>query len=239
VLTVVGDVSPGEALEQVHRFFGAIPARPSVPEVAPPGELAPSGEQRQVVLDEVPAIRLFVGYRCPAYSSADFPALTLLSVVLGGGRGSRLYRSLVIERELAQPAGGVLADQLPLVHGNGLLLCDVLGREGVPLAALEEGFEAVVQQTDGMAGDEIERARALLVAEWLHRLSSFERRADAFGEAVCLFDDADRVSTQLSRLVSTTAENVQRIAERVLVPANRVVLPFLPKDADDEAGSGR
>ena len=105
LLVVVGDFEAGEALGKVKAAFGPIPRGAD-----PPPVLAvepPQNSERRVTVRrpaELPIV--YLGYPVPNQESADAAALEVLSVVLSGGRASRLYRDLVHERRLALEAGG-------------------------------------------------------------------------------------------------------------------------------------
>ena len=71
-----------------------------------------------MVPDDVPLTRVHFGFRCPPFGSKEFDALEVCGQILAGGRGSRLYRSLVRERKIAQD---VTAFGLPLVAGAFVL----------------------------------------------------------------------------------------------------------------------
>ena len=105
LLVVVGDFDATEALGKVKAAFGAIPRGaepPPVLAVEPPQ----SSERRVTVRRPAELPIVYLGYPVPNQTSADAAALEVLSVVLSGGRSSRLYRDLVHERQLALEAGG-------------------------------------------------------------------------------------------------------------------------------------
>jgi zinc protease len=52
----------------------------------------------------VPLPAVAITYQAPAASHPDAAALTVMNAILSGGRSSRLYRSLVYEKQLAQAA---------------------------------------------------------------------------------------------------------------------------------------
>ncbi len=112
VLSIVGDVDEEEAHAAAARYFGPIPANPEIrqPDL-PQVEPLIGHEAREVVPDNVPLTRVHFGFRCPPYGTREFDALEVASQILAGGRGSRLYRSLVRERKIAQD---VTAFGLPL-----------------------------------------------------------------------------------------------------------------------------
>ena len=233
VLSVVGDVTVEEVLPLVEQFFGDIPPRQHIPP-PPDGSVPPTlgTERRETVPEEVPVPRVFVGYRAPALGTPDFDATTLLTNVIGGGRGSRLYRSLVLERQLAQPFGASMMDAWGFVGGASVVIGDVAAREGIDADTLEAAYHDVVASValGGVGSDELERARALLRSEWLHRVGTAEGRADLLSQHLTLFGDAERVNTQLARWAAVTEEDVRRVAADLLVADNRAVLTFLPSD---------
>ena len=103
VLSIVGDVDTAAALAAVERYFGAIPANPSIPKL---GDLTlpPTlgGEVRETVRDRVPLPRVYVAFRAPVFGDPRLDALDIASQILAGGKGSRLDRRLVRTERIAQ-----------------------------------------------------------------------------------------------------------------------------------------
>ena len=89
VLSVVGDVDTDAVRASVERFFGAIPANPSIPEL---GDLSLppilGREIREVVPDRVPLPRIYVGFRAPVYGDPRLDALEVAGQILSGGKQS-------------------------------------------------------------------------------------------------------------------------------------------------------
>src|SRR3954454_12380299 len=235
VLTVVGDVETDAVLAAVTRYFGGIPAKGSFP-TPPPTTIDPhiGQEIRRNVPDRVPVPRAFIGYRCPPFGTAGFDAVEVLATVLGGGRGSRLYKALVLDRPLMQPSDGDILSAWPFVGGATLLIADLPAREGVDIAELESAYHDLVSAigTEGPSDDEMTRARALITSEWFHHLASVDGRADMFSQFTTLFGDPGLVNEMLPRVLAVTADDVQRAAADVIRPDNRVVLVFEPEAAE-------
>lgn len=233
VLTVVGDVEPEATFALVERYFGGLEPLATVPG-APDGTLPLSlgGEVRETRPDVVPVPRVFVAHRIAPMGHPDHDAADVLAAVLGSGRGSRLYRSLVLERRLAQPPGGSMTDTWPFVGGVALMAGDASAREGVDVADLEKAFHEVCESVtrEAVGADELDRARAQLTSDWLHRMASFDSRADTISMFATLFGDPDLVNGYLPRLLAVSADDLHRVATDVLVPDNRVVLTFVPRE---------
>jgi predicted Zn-dependent peptidase len=235
VLSIVGDVETDAAMDAVRRYFGGIPAKGQFPAPPPTAIASHIGtEVRRVVPDRVPLPRIFIGYRIPPFGTPEFDAIDLLATVLGGGRGSRLYKSLVLDRPLLQPPDGNVMSPWPFVGGASLLVADLPAREGVDVDTLESAYHEIVENIGRVTEAEMERARALITSDWLHHLATVDGRADAFSQFTTLFDSPGLVNDMLPRLLAVTADDVQHAAADVLRPDNRVVLVFEP-EADEAA----
>ncbi len=231
VLTIVSDLESADVLARVEKYFGGIPARDEIPEVPDPVLRVPmGGPVRDSVTETVPAAGVFIGFRVPAYGERGHDAAQLASAVLGQGQGSRLYRSLVVDRPIAADDGGAGADILPFRYTDSLLLVNMLAREGVDGDILEKAIrEEVAKLADGIADDELERARAVLERDHLHHISSPSGLADTIGSCTQLFDDPELAFTWPRRWADITAEEVRAAAERFLVDENMLVVRFDPE----------
>src|SRR5690606_8267470 len=120
VLTICGDYEREMALELVQRYFGDIPSGPPTPPLPGQPDLPPtlSGPIRETVESEVALPRVFVGFRIPPYGSREFYAADVVAHLLGSGKASRLYTSLV-RRQVAQ---NVSAFAFPIVTGASMLI---------------------------------------------------------------------------------------------------------------------
>lgn len=234
VLTVVGDTSADEVRELAKRYFGALAPRPrpQLPEVA----ALPTafGTTQRVQLDEaVPLPRVFFAFRSSRFAEPGSAADDVLSVVLGRGRGSRLFGELVTRRRLAQAEGGYLGSWQRAWHAS-MITGMATPREGVPLDELEAAFFEICEQVarEGVGEDELSRARSVLAADWSRELATVGSRADQLGRHATLFGDARRVADRLPQLLAVTADEVQQAAARIFAPDNRITLAYVPAAPD-------
>ncbi|MBX3134431.1 MAG: insulinase family protein [Gemmatimonadaceae bacterium] len=229
VLSIAGDFEPAAALAMVERHFGPIPRGNGHPALRPMDLPPRFGEwRREVVEDDVVAARSFLAFRVPPCGSEPWYALSLLGAVLGSGEGARLPRALVREARLASDAGAFTFD---LTKGADLLICDVTGRQGVPLATLLEALVAQVEQVraDGVSEEERARALALLESGWLLQLQSAGHRADKLSQFATYFGDPQRINTELARYQAVTTAQLHAAARQYLGADNRVSLSYVPR----------
>jgi zinc protease len=100
-LALAGDLEPDEAVTLAERYFGDIPPGPLVSRLE---HWVPRLEHQVVISmeDRVQLPRLYLVWPTPPFLTHDDAVLDLLASTLAEGRSSRLYRSLVHRRQIAQ-----------------------------------------------------------------------------------------------------------------------------------------
>jgi zinc protease len=235
VLTIAGDFEPGPALKMVEKHFGPIPANPSIPKAPSTALDAILGsEVREVVPDRVPLPRIYAAYRMPTFGTDGFNALEVAVDLLGSGRASRLYRSLVREQQLAQD---VTTFAFPVIGGAAIFTIWATARPGVAYEALEAALWSEVDRlaSDGPTDDELERVRNLHAAGVESSLERISERADRLSMYACLFDEPERINTEVSRYEAIDAGRVREAMNESLRPDNRLVLTYVPAESADGA----
>ncbi|HEY0971634.1 MAG TPA: pitrilysin family protein [Gemmatimonadales bacterium] len=229
VLTIAGDFDPAEARSLVEKYFGPIPrgaGRPPLPDMSLPPSF---GEwRREVVPDDVMLPRLFLAARSPVFGSDEYWAASVCGAILGMGRGSRLYRELVRERQVAADAGAFTYD---LTKGSDILVADVTARPEVPPERLETEVAAEIDRLhrDGVSDEEVQRAVAMIETQLLSSLQSAGSRADRLSMYATYFGDPSLVNEEPDRYRAVTAEQVSAFARERLGPDNRASLLYVPK----------
>jgi len=235
VLTVAGDFDGGTALAMIEKHFGPIGANPSIPP-APSFAIDPiiGAEVREMVPDRVPLPRVYAAYRMPTFGTDGFDALEVAVDLLGGGRASRLYRTLVREQQVAQD---VTVFAFPVIGGAAIFTIWVTARPGIGHEALEAALFTEVDRLaeTGPTDDELERVRNLHAAGVESSLERMGERADRLSMYACLFDQPERINTEVSRYLAVDARRVREAMAASLRPDNRVVLTYLPAESPEGA----
>jgi zinc protease len=235
VLSVVGDCDRETVRALVERYFGPIPANPSIPPL-PDMSLPPllGREIRETVEDRVPLPRVYVGFRAPAFGDHRVDALDLASQLLAGGKGSRLHRRLVRDERIAQD---VAVFTLPFTGGASVCIGWATVRPGVAVETVERVYLEELEKlaSEVPSDDELDRAKALTEADELGSLARVEERADRLSMYATLCDDPALINTLLPRYLSVTAEGIRDVARAIFRADNRVVLTYIPKTGDDAA----
>jgi zinc protease len=213
----------------VDRYFGSIPSGDPVPDL--PGNLALPpviGETVEVEVEgDVPLPRVYLGVRVPPLTSPDFQVCDVASTVLGGGKASRLYRSLVREKRVAKD---VLSYLFPLQASASLLLFWVTGFPESEPETLREALLAELEDLASVTQGELDRAVALSETHLMQSVQQVGTRADLLSMFDQVFDDPSRLNTEVERIRAVTRAQIEDFGARFLGPDNRAFLTYVPGD---------
>jgi predicted Zn-dependent peptidase len=234
VLSIAGDFEIDEAKELVAKYFGDIPRgkeRPPLSNMELP--LTFGKAIRSVVEDDVSLARVYISFRSPIFGSEEYYAASVAGAILGMRRGSRLYRSLVRERQVAADAAAFTFD---LAKGADLLIVDVTARPDVSAEKLEQEVvrEIDLMINDGVSAEEVARAVALIQTDMITAMQTASERADRLSMFATLFGDAELVNEQADRYAAVTAKQVNAFARERFIPENRATLIYVPRTVDPE-----
>ncbi|HXF58231.1 MAG TPA: pitrilysin family protein [Candidatus Saccharimonadales bacterium] len=220
---VVGDVDAARALELVRKHFGGIgrgDPPPPVVTVEPPQ----MGERRFKLRKPGDTRYLMVAYPNPTLAHEDNYALDVLGMILGHGKTSRLYQSLV-EGKLATEAEA----QNETARDPFLFIAQATAGPGITLEALEEGLYAEIGRLQGEAPTpaELDRARKQIQASFIYSRDSIRSLAQQLGyyETVGSYRYLD---TYLDRIAAVTREDLTRVARAYLGENTRIVGHYEP-----------
>jgi len=227
VLTLVGDFEPGQALAKIKKYFGGIPAQPAppVPDLAEPKQTA---ERRKTIDDPfAPLPRLDIAFKIPPGNTPDEYALDVLSTVLGEGQSSRLYQSLVKDKELA---ANVFCYVDPH-KGPSTFNVSVIVRPGKDLKEVENAVYAELDrvQSQPLADWELQKVHMMERHQTAQELQSTLYRAYLIGEAASIYGDPNLITTRLEKIRDVNKEDIERAARTYLTQDNRTVVTTLPK----------
>jgi zinc protease len=231
VLVVGGKYDERRALELVAGHFGAVPRPARVLPQFYTEEPVQDGE-RSVVLRRAGDTQLVSAmYRVPSGGHPDYPAIDVLTHVLGSAPSGRLHRALVQTGKASRVWGYESARYDPGAASFGASLA-----KDAPLDAAREALLAELETLAArpVTAAEVERARTELLNEFekmqldARSLVSGLSEFSAMGDWRLFFVYRDRL-----RAVSVA--DVQRVAQTYLRPANRVLGIFVPTAQPERA----
>ena len=163
----------------------------------------------------------------PNLHEQDSPALSVLSVILSGGRSARLQKTLVEEQALVLSAG---AGYDETAKDATLFTLSMRVAPGKTWQAAETAlFEQIERlKTQAVSDHELERAKNLVESHFIYGQDSLFYRAMQIGQYASL-GDWRLVQRVVPNLRAVTASEVQRAAQTYLREDNRTVGVLIPE----------
>ena len=227
VLVVAGDFDQGDLDGWVDQHFASIPRAETLPVRIRDAEPVRTGEQHfQASVRGLPLPMMAVTYLLPPVTSTDMPAFEILQAALSTGESSRFEENLVNSRHIA--ANAVAYTDLHRAAGLFVLRMTLSGGRKTEEAERALLGEIAQIQQSVLPVSDLERAKNLALADRLRQRETLEGRAESVGYAAVLQNDPQRVHSDMARILSVTAADVQRIAEKYLRKENRTVITIVP-----------
>jgi zinc protease len=233
VIIVVGDVHAENFIENVKEAFGEIPAGPDR-RIVTSIEPEQRGERRVLLKREAELPYIIMAYHVPSFPHDDSYALDVLSMILSGGKSSRLYQSLVYEQKIALSAS---ADYSGFNKNPYLFFFSATATPGSKISEVEQALHAQIENIGEKPPSEreIEKAKNQIESSFIMGQDSIYLQAMKYG----LFEmlgDWRLIDDYLEGIRNVKAEDIVKVARTYLTENNRTVGILIPtkKTGGDE-----
>lgn len=221
---VVGDVDTQKVISKVRSLFRDFKPR----EIEPVAhfEIPRLKEIQRVEAEKhVDQTYLYFGFPGPSKTAKDTPALTVLGVILGGGRSSRLYQSLREDKKLVN---AVSAGYQPLQDIG--MFAIYMQTKDTDISTLEEEVRRELKsiRDKGVTPEELSRAKAIVRSSFAFASETNAGIASLLGEFE-VSGSAEDATEYEARIQQVTAQDVQRVAREYLDPAGYVLSIVKPQ----------
>ncbi len=220
-IALVGDVDPKEARQLAEKYFASIPSGPKpdpVDTVEPPQQ----GERR-VTIEDAAQPFVLIGYHKPSINHPDNAVFDALTDIMGAGRTSRLYRSLVRDKALAMDASafpGLPGDKYP-----SLFLFYAVPAQGHSNQECEDALYAQIDRlkNEPVTPEELQKAKTRARASLIRQLDSNSGLAEQLAYYQVITGNWRNLFRQLDRIDKVTAADIQRVAQTYFITTNKTV----------------
>jgi len=220
-MAVVGDVDPARVKALATEYFGRIPARPQ-PDPVETVEPEQQGERRVIVEDPAQPFVL-IGYHKPSINHPDNAVFDAITDIMGTGRTSRLYKSLVKDKRVAVYASGFQG--MPGTKYPGLFLFYAVPARDRSNQECEEAIYAEIERLKDELVDaqDLEKAKTRARAELIRQLDSNSGLAGQLTFYEVMTGDWRNLFKQLDQIEQVTVEDIQRVARTYFTTKNKTV----------------
>jgi zinc protease len=225
-LIVSGKFDPARVMGWIEQSFGRIPkpkrTLPRLYTIDP----VQDGE-RSVTLRRVGGTpQVMLGYHAPAGPDPDYPAMELISLIVGESPSGRAHKRLVE----AGLASSVYAESLAMAEPGVALF-------GAQFSAGQDparGTQELIQVVEGLGNEpvteeEFKRAQTKWLKSWEQQYSNPETIGVGLSETVAQ-GDWRLLFLMRDRVQALTRDAVQRVAQQRLLPSNRTLATYVPTE---------
>jgi zinc protease len=220
-LAIAGDFEPAQTKALVQKYFGTLKRGAPVPPITVDTPKI-TAERRKVVEDRIELPRVYMAWlTSPIFKPGDADA-DLASIILGGGRSSRLYKKLVYEKQIAQD---VNVNQQSLILGSQFQI-EATARPGHTPEEIEQAINAELEllRTTPVEQREIERARNTIETRIISALEEFGGVANRLNSYNHYVKTPDYLQQDIQRYRGVTPATILAFAKEQLTPNSRVVV---------------
>ncbi len=236
-LAVSGDFNPVDARRMIEKYFGVVPRGADITRPTPPAAHLDK-EIREQVEDRVQLPRVYMTWHSVPQYTKDEAAIDLLSNILGGGKSSRLYKTLIYDRQIAQDASSFNNTS----EIGGIFQLVATAKPGHTLAEIEEIVNAEIarMKADGPTPAELSRAYNAREASFVYGLQTvggFGGKDDQLNNYATYLNKPGYFEEDLARYRRVTAAEVRRVANEYLTD-KRYVLSVVPRATGATSAAG-
>jgi zinc protease len=216
VLVIAGDISPAEARQKVEKYFGDIPAGPTIKRQQD-WVAKMSGTRRANLQDNVPQARIYKVWNIPGYRHRDFTMLDMATDLLATGKNSRLYKRLVYTDRTATAVSAFVG---PFEIASQVILVATV-KPGVDPALVEKALDEELRDfiAKGPTAAELERIRTTNFATFargLERIDGFGGKSAILAESHVYGGAPDFYKTRLGWISNARPVDVQSVSRQWL-----------------------
>ncbi|AFH47955.1 Putative Zn-dependent peptidase [Ignavibacterium album JCM 16511] len=220
VAVISGDVKFNEVKKLAEKYFEPIPAGPKPREVHTI-EPEQTGERRLFVKREVPSPYLMIAYHVPQTGSEEYYAIELLNSILSEGASSRLYQSIVEQKQLAIEVGTYYPNAFDPTLFYFYGICNDGVRESQLEKAILEEVDKVINE--GVSEAELQKVKNQKLMQFYRTTETINGISNTIGTYELFFGDYKKLFTAPDDYKKVTVSDIQKVAAKYFTKQNRTV----------------
>ncbi|MDN5247618.1 MAG: pitrilysin family protein [Wolbachia endosymbiont of Tyrophagus putrescentiae] len=228
MLLVVGDVEFDEVLKLANAKYGAIESKPVVRSYPNQEPAHNANIELTVASTQVKEPMLYFRYKVPMSKSTKDVLTTNLAVnLLGREKSSRLYKHLVLDKEVAV---SVHSYYHGLTFSNGFVDIGVIPKSGVTLDVIEKELEQSINDFlhEKMTNEELNSAKYKYKVAQFDALSNLESIAFFYVSHLALNIPLEEIDISYSQVDDISLEDVNDKIHTIF-SATKLIGRLLPK----------
>ncbi|MBK8012685.1 MAG: insulinase family protein [Deltaproteobacteria bacterium] len=227
-LVVVGDVETDKIIARAEALFESRETAEPIVRPSRPVDQAPTVIRVAKKVQDIQETHLGFSWLGTHLAHEDTPAIDVLSVLLGTGQSSRLYRRVKREAELVNDCYAF--SYTPQDPGLLAVGAQIHGDQ----AKVEAAFRALLKETLRLTYEEpemaeVEKARTIIVSDSVYQKETVQGIARKHGYFHLVAGRSDFEAEYYAKVRSVTPADVRAVATKYLKPNGLSVATLLPE----------
>ncbi len=224
-LVIGGNFEIQDAKKLVEKYFGEIPNNVAVPELRV--DFPTLNETKKIIHeDNVQLPRIYLAWISDKLYGPDDAALDILSDILTGTKNSRIYKSLIFDKQIAQDVSSFQYS----AKLNGSFIIMSTPKPGIELHTIREEIFKQIQSVieNGVTEEELQRSVNSFKSSYIYSLQNLNNLVDQINNYNCYLNEPNSFLYDISRYEKVTKEKVVEVADKYL-NKDFVELNIVPK----------
>ncbi|HTD40185.1 MAG TPA: insulinase family protein, partial [Mucilaginibacter sp.] len=223
IMVIGGNIATEQAKQLAEKWFGSIPTGEKYHRNLPQ-EPTQQEARRETVTAKVPLNDVYIAFHMPGRLDEGYYEIDLISDILSRGNSSRLYRTLVKDKQLFSEIHAYNMGSFD----RGMFVIEGKPSESVSIEAAEaaiwEELEILKQQI--VPADELTKVKNKTESTMVFSEMSLLDKAMNLAQFE-LLGDADNLNHETDKYLAVTAEQIQKQAKEIFRKENSSTLIYL------------
>ncbi|MEN9979539.1 MAG: pitrilysin family protein [candidate division WOR-3 bacterium] len=227
VLVIAGDIRPDDVRTMAQKYFGRLKGRPVDRYDYYNLEPEPAGERRITIRKKVSVPTLLIGYPTPGIRDSLYFVGDVAARILGSGRNSRLYQTLVLDSGLATS----VSVWNSVEKDPGLMYFWISPKSETLIPRIEQLITRELERmkTEPVTGLELQRVKNQTIAGSIFERDDISGIAYLIATAQITTGSWRSFLDWMQQVEKTTPEQIQQFCQKYFQDHRRVVGILLPE----------
>ncbi len=225
-LVVAGSFDKNKIKELISNYFETLPGSNRLEEL---NVATPKLKENKLIThqDNVQLERLYLAWHSDKAYGNDDAALDILSDILTGSKNSRLYKSLVFDKELAQD---ISAYQYSGKYAGHFMFI-ATAKPGVELSTIKNEIISELENihSNSIAEKELTKSKNGIKSGFIFSMQNIDSLADQLNSYNYYLNEPNSFNKDLQRYESVNSEEIKSVIEKYLLKPY-VELHVVPKE---------
>ncbi len=212
-LFIFGDIDTEDVIQTVEEFYKDVPAQEGPTYGKDQKEVSYNTGLRKQFFRPMEDAYMVMSFPGPSLHDPDYPAMDILTTILGTGNSSRLTRKIRNELELAHE----ISCAAPTLFAGGITAISAMF-DPENKAELHDAVKGILRDIarNGITQEELERAQKMILTDIAFDQESTADLSSYFGYHYALTGSIEGAKKYPEHIQNVTTDDVQQVAQKYL-----------------------